>query len=45
MESRAFVRKRDLRTFELRLTHGLTLRFGGMLAAAVVVLTVLDKLL
>ncbi len=37
--------KRDLREFELRLKHGLTVRFGAMLSAAVAVFAALVKLL
>ena len=34
---------RDLKELELRLRHDLTLRFGGMLAVAVGVIVMLDK--
>lgn len=37
--------QRDLREVELRLKHDLTLRFGGMLAAAVAIIAALAKLL
>ena len=37
--------KRDIQELELRLKHDLTLRFGGMLAAAVAVIAALVKLL
>ena len=34
---------RDIKELELQLKHDLTIRFGGMLAVAVAVITVLDK--
>ena len=37
--------KRDLQEMELRLKHDLTLRLGGMLAAAIAIVAALAKLL
>ena len=37
--------KQDLREFELRLKHDLTLRLGGMLAAGIAIVAALVKLL
>ena len=37
--------KRDLQEMELRLKHDLTLRLGGMLAAAIAIVAALVKLL
>ena len=37
--------ERDLQELELRLKHGLTLRLGGMLAAAIAIVAALVKLL
>ena len=37
--------QRDMRELEFRLKHDLTLRFGGMLAVAVTIIVMMDKLL
>ncbi|MBI3993624.1 MAG: DUF1640 domain-containing protein [Candidatus Lambdaproteobacteria bacterium] len=37
--------RHDVQTLELRLKHDLTLRFGGMLTAAVAIIAILVKLL
>ena len=40
-----FATKQDLKELELRLKHDLTLRFGSMIAASIVIITALVKLL
>lgn len=45
MNSRPLLRKHHLHAFERRLKDDLTLRFGGMLAAAVAILAVLNRVL